>query len=156
MLKRKKLEFEYKRYSFDICLINEDILNVQSNVYTRLDFEYVSKQIIKEGYYSKNSMTLYSPSSIKSIVYTGEDIKIILNKDDLISSSIPVEFMKYYEIKEDNIKMEELKECPFCGGYAEYESLYANYQHIYCKKCGAMSTFIQATVEKVYLQLGKN
>lgn len=43
---------------------------------------------------------------------------------------------------------ETLKECPFCGGYAEYESLYANYQHIYCKKCGATSTIIQATVEK--------
>lgn len=100
MFERKKLEFKYKRYSFDIYLISGEILHAHSDVYTRLDFEYISKQIIKEGYYEKDSKILFSPSSIDYIQLVKEDIKIILNKDDLISSSIPVEFMRYYEIKE--------------------------------------------------------
>lgn len=41
-----------------------------------------------------------------------------------------------------------LEQCPFCGGYARYESLYENYQHICCMKCGARTTLIQATIEK--------
>lgn len=41
-----------------------------------------------------------------------------------------------------------LELCPFCGGYARYQSLYANYEHIYCMKCGARTISIQATIEK--------